>query len=186
MNEFIATLGRWISQFSLLAIIMPWEQGIRVRRGKDVRILPPGIHARVPVLDSVYRQSIRQRSSLVATQTLTTKDGVTLTVCVTLGYRIVDIFKAYNSLQHAEDTLCNMTAVALARYIYGKNKLDLNPNTLAADLTEELTQTFIQYGLAGVDVRVTDFAYIRAIRIMQDYRYQNHSDSFNTIKDSTA
>jgi regulator of protease activity HflC (stomatin/prohibitin superfamily) len=42
-------------------IIQPWQQGLRVRNGKDVKLLNGGIYFKLPYFDSVYVQETRLR-----------------------------------------------------------------------------------------------------------------------------
>ncbi len=180
MNEIFAAFSNLIGQVIFWATVAPWEQAIRVRAGKHVRRLEPGFHWRVPILDQINKQSVRLRTAHVPTQTLSTKDGFTVVAGAAIGYAIADIEKLYRGLHHAEDTLTQMTAAALADCVFSNNRVDVTPDHISACVTEKLTEAFDPFGLEKVTVRVTDFAFVRAIRLVQDQRYGNYGEPLMT------
>lgn len=171
MGQFLASLSNFLSRFAVVAMVSPWEQAIRVRAGSRVRRLAPGFHFLIPVLDVVHRQTVRRRNSLIPTQTLTTADGCTIVIGASLGFEIADIEKLYRTLHDADDTLRQMAAAALADTVLAVRKTELTPRGLSEGLTTELAGALAEFGIGGVRLAVTDFAYIRAIRLVQDARW---------------
>lgn len=171
VGGFFAWLSNFLSRFSVVVMVSPWEQAIRVRAGRQVRRLHPGIHLLVPILDTVHKQTVRRRNSLIATQTLTTADGETIVIGASLGFEIADIERLYRTLHDADDTLCQLAAAALADVVLTTPRADLTPGVLGELVTKNLAGGFDGYGIAGVELRVTDFAYIHAIRLVQDQRW---------------
>lgn len=180
VNDLLGTLGRWFSQLTFLLAVSPWEQVLRVRGGKHVTVLSAGLHLRIPFLDVVYRQSVRRRMAHMCTQTLCTKDGRTCIVGAALGYSIANIQQLYEGLHHGEDTLTNMTAAAVAAFVHAHRHEDVTPSSISASVSAELGPKFQAFGLADVDVRLTDFAYLKAYRLVQDSRWTSNTDFLNT------
>ncbi len=152
--------------FHWWVIVAPWEQIVRVRLGKHLKMFGAGIHFTIPHVDSVYRQSIRRRICLTAMQTLTTSDGKTVTVSGQLGYAIVDVEKLYQTVHHAEDTLLATMQALVSEYIQQND---------AADCTPPKVQEFVQesadleiYGIGEVSFFVTNFAIVRTYRLLMD------------------
>lgn len=182
MNELIAALGRLAGKFSILVAVAPWEQGLRVRGGRHVAVLIAGLHWRVPFLDVVHVQSVRRRTSQVCTQTVVTKDGFTVMVGATLGYAVADIARLYDRLHHAEDTLSNTVAVAIARRVSGVSRADLGVGDLGQQVTADVLAELEGVGLNQIEVRITDFAPMRAFRLVQDTRgSHSNSDILRTV-----
>ena len=88
LHQLLQQIGR---MFVWLVIVAPWEQAIRVRLGRRVRLLPAGAYLVIPFIDRVYRQTIRRRLSIIPPQTLTTRDGKSVTLGSAVGYSIVDL-----------------------------------------------------------------------------------------------
>lgn len=150
-------------------IVAPWEQALRVRAGKRTAVLGAGIYLRIPFIDVVYRQTVRRRPCTLPTQTMTTADGKTLTIGAVVGYSINDIRKLYDTLHDADATLVNMTASAIAREVAGRRLEDCSPATIAELASNHLR--FEKYGLSAGVVQITDWAVIRAYRLISDQRW---------------
>lgn len=173
MTQLLQLISDFFRQFIVWVIVEPWEQCIRTRAGKHVKRLKPGFHFRIPVLDQIHKKAARRRNTLINTQTLTTADGKTLVINASLGWSITDIQKLYETMDHPDDTLIQEAATVLADHVLGKNAAEIKPEAMNKAVTDALRETFAGYGLGDVQVRVTDFAYIRAFRIMQDGRWSN-------------
>ena len=70
MTEFIALLRTATEIFRWWVIVQPWESCLRVRLGRHVALLAPGVHWRIPYVDQAYRQSVRLRIAHLPTQTV--------------------------------------------------------------------------------------------------------------------
>lgn len=162
-------------------IVQPWEQGIRVRRGKYIKKLSKGIYFRIPYLDSVYVQECRMRMIHLNLQTLTTKDGATVTLNSSLGYSIEDIEKLYNTLYHPEGTVSSLAMSAMALYIFQNNLNKITPEGLEKFVLNELRKTY--YGLKYEQFKVTNFANVRTYRLIQDNQtWMDNGESLNNKK----
>lgn len=159
-------------------IVTPWEAALRVRGGKNVTVLKAGVHWCVPIIHQVYRQSIRLRICDLPTQTLTTADGHTLTLKGMLGYEIKNIRKLYDKLQHADDALSNLVSGHIATFVAAQNRGDFTLLDIEREVLEKLD--FSQYGLGNIKLRLTDFAYIRAYRIIMGESQGVAGDFLNT------
>jgi regulator of protease activity HflC (stomatin/prohibitin superfamily) len=177
METFTAFLKQISQVFRWWVMVAPWEQALRVRAGRHVTRLSPGVHLRVPFLDTVYVQSVRMRLATMSMQTVMTRDRQALTVAGALGYAVGDIEQLYRTLHHAEDTLTNLSMNAVAECAARERAADLTPEKLAQLATHALT--FTPYGLVDVSIRITDFAFLRTYRLVSDARWGTHGDSLN-------
>lgn len=176
IRELFRELG---GLFRWWVVVAPWEQAVRVRMGKHVCVLDAGVHLRVPFVDRVFRQSVRRRFSSIPTQTVTTRDGRTVTVSGTMGYAIADIGKLYNTLHHAEDTITSEGQGLISRFIARSDFADCLPAAIEVHVTEHLDLK--RYGLAGMEFFVTDFAAVRTYRLIQgEPKDWSHGDSLTT------
>lgn len=135
--EFIQKLLVW------WVTIMPWEEGVFVRGGKRTRIIKAGIHFRIPFYDQVYVQTTRMRVVQGPLQTVTTMDGKTITIVMNMGYTIQDISRLYNTLYHADQTLCNMMMGIVADEVYARDLKDCIPSS--SDTGRPLSSRYPQY-----------------------------------------
>jgi regulator of protease activity HflC (stomatin/prohibitin superfamily) len=163
--DFMRELTPWV-------LIEPWEQALRVRLGKHVKKLSPGIHIKIPYIDVVHKKSSRYRTALCAPQTLTTKDGKTVVCSVAIGYALHDIQKLFDTIYDVNATLTQTVASYVADAVATTLSHELRAATISDDLTAQLANEFEKFGLKEITIRIQDFAFIRAFRLIQDGRWQ--------------
>lgn len=153
--------------------VTPWEQAIRVRQGRHMQPLGPGIHLRIPIIDIIYRQPIRLRTIDVGMQTLTTSDGHAITIAGNVQYKICDLLKLYQTIHSPSDTIIDLCATLIAEFIISHTKTECTPMAVSNYATARLDLS--QYGLESGRVNITDFAFIPTLRLVQDERVYRSS-----------
>lgn len=176
LNQLFAKLGQ---AFNWWFTISPWERGVRVRAGKHVRTMGPGIHMQLPFIDKVYIQNIRVRVAATTSQALTTKDGVTLTICAAIRFSIVDVEKLYQSLHQAGSTICQEVEGHLSDFVITNSSRTVTPQNLV-EYVESKTD-LEQYGLSLDRIFLTDFVNVKTYRLIQGGldRYTNAAINTN-------
>lgn len=155
--------------------VMPWEQAILVRKGNVVRLLPAGLYFKIPFIDSIYIQTTRMRMQDLPAQTISTKDGSSITLKSAVGYAIGNVLVLYNTLSHPEMTLGSMVLGQIGEYVRGQKAADITPSGI-----EQYVLTNIKaenYGLKNITVKITTFALVKTFRLIQD-----HSGMYEGLK----
>lgn len=175
MNWLQSVLNNFTALFRWYFMVAPWEQCIRVRLGKHTKVYGPGCHFKVPFIDLLFKQGIRSRVICLPALTLTTADGKTVTCSGNLQFKVVDILQLYNSVHMPDEVLQTHTSGLLSRYITENN---------AARLSVEDACTYVRgnlelgkYGLQADEFMLTDFAFVRTYRLIQD-----HLEKFNRFE----
>lgn len=166
MNQVKDFIEYIFNAFKIWVIVQPWEQGIRVRLGKNITKLKSGIYFRIPYVDSIYIQECRLRMIQLCMQTLTSKDLKTVTINSALGYSITDIEKLYNTLYHPEGTISNMAMSEVSDFILKNDLSEIDPQKIEAAVIAKLNAE--DYGLKFEYFRITNFASVRTFRLIQD------------------
>lgn len=169
MSELITRILNFIGQFKLLVIILPWERAVRIRLGNRVAVWEPGWHIKLPFLDEIVPVNNRLRLGDTGAQTLTTVDGKTFTVGMTLGFRIADPLTALMRMQSPENSCSAIAASVVAALVSSSQSCDLSVESIEAHVLEKLRKE-TPYELEFV--RVRDLAYARVIRLLHDNGYQ--------------
>ena len=165
MSIFREIFNMIIRMFTWLVVIAPWEQAVRVRLGKYVVVLKAGIHLRIPFFDRIYRQSIRRRITLIGMQTLTTKDGVAVTVSGAVGFEIVDLLKLYQTLHDADDTIAFETLGMISDFIISHDLDECRAEDVKASVENKMNLE--DYGLGKQEFFLTGFAVVKTFRLLQ-------------------
>jgi regulator of protease activity HflC (stomatin/prohibitin superfamily) len=169
--NWLQQLGELVARFRLWFMVAPWEQAVRVRAGSRVTTFAAGLHFKVPFLDQVFIQNTRLRTLNLPVQTVTTKDGRTLTMSGTVDFAIVDIRKLYGSIHHVETILYNRALAALAREIREAVSTEIDWPTVEWTAAHALQEDCKSWGLKIGEVRMTDIALVRSYRLIQDQRW---------------
>jgi len=147
-------------------VVLPWEQAIRVRLGERIVLFNGGLHFQFPFIDRVYIQNVRRRIAPIHIQTITTKDGKTVTLAGSLSYKITDIEELYRTLHQAESTIMQSVQGIVSEFVIRNDLVDCAPKQIAENVTDQLSLE--KYGLGETEFFLTDFAVVRTYRILQD------------------
>lgn len=169
MNQFKDFIEYILNAVKIWIIVQPWEAGIRVRRGKHIKRLTPGIYFRLPYFDTVYIQETRLRVCEVPMQTCTTKDLHTITIKAAVGYSIVDIEKLYSTLYHPETSILNIAMSEVAAKIFETNSNEIKPEDIEQMALQALKLK--DYGICFEYFKITNFAAVKTYRLIQDSTY---------------
>lgn len=167
-REFLAALQQLLLWW---VIVAPWEQAVRVRLGKYLRVLNAGIHFRIPFIDKIFLQSTRLRFTDMPAQTITTADGKTVTLTGTVGYTIDDIRLLYETLHHANDTIMNLTMASVAKYVRGRRLNECVPTEIEKFVSDNVHLD--KYGLGHARFSLLDFAVVRTFRLIQSAKWSS-------------
>lgn len=146
---------------------MPWEQAIFIRRGSQVKPLGAGIYFKIPFIDVVYIQTTRMRMIDLSYQTMSTKDGKTVTIKSAVGYGIENVLKLYNTMHHPEMTLGSLVMGYIAEFVRSKQYEELQPIDIEAYANSKMST--LTNGLKDINVKITSYTEARTYRMIQDH-----------------
>lgn len=164
--DYLTGLLKW------WVIVLPWQEGIRIRMGKSELHLKKGIYLKLPIIDNVFIQNVRLRYTQLPIQTVTTKDGKTITILGAIGYQIIDITKLYHSITNPDATICGIAMAKLSEFVATHDLSECSPASLEAAVVIDGDQ----YGLK-TEIKITGFASVRTYRLIQDHAWMpTHKD----------
>lgn len=175
LRELLSQIARL---FTWVLMVSPWEQALRVRAGKHVKLLHAGAHLRIPFIDRVFRQSVRRRLCTIPPQTVTTADGKTITIGALLGYSIVDLLKLYQTLHDAHDTIEAEASAAVADYVATHDLCECRPLLIQEWVLQRID--LMQYGLSRAEFRISCFAVVRTLRLITGNLKDWNDERLNT------
>jgi hypothetical protein len=163
----ISDLLKWLCElFTWFFTVAPWEQAIRVRAGKHIKLLDAGFYVRIPFVDRVYKQSTRRRIHSSKVQTLTTLDGHVLTCSSAVGFEIKDLYVFFNTLESPNDTIECEVAGLVTAYVSKRRSVECLIGELEKYVSENLHLE--KYGLASQEYYVISLATAKAYRLITD------------------
>jgi len=179
--EYIQKFFEQLKQFlTWWVILSPWEKGIRVRFGKKVKMLEGGIYFKLPVFDRVYVQTIRSRNVSSPIQTISSLDGVAVSISLIIQYSINDVYKLYNTLYHPEMTIQNIIIGKVSNYIISHNIKDCNMDLISKEINNSVQLD--EYGITLENINISTYAIVKTIRLIQDQSWLSEGYTLNEIK----
>jgi regulator of protease activity HflC (stomatin/prohibitin superfamily) len=157
-----------LTPFTWWFVVAPWEQAIRVRCGKKSKKYGAGLFFKIPFVDRVYVVSVRLRLISDAGQTVMTLDGKPVSVSVAVQFSVRDVEQMFESVFNPEATIITRVQAAIAAVVSQTKLVDLTYDKISKGAVVSLP---LDWGLADLDVRVTNFASVRTFRLMMhEYR----------------
>lgn len=166
MDSIKNLLDYILNIFKIWIIVQPWEQGLRVRMGKHIKLVNGGMYFKFPYLDSYYIQQIRLRVISLPMQTVTTNDGHTVTLMGSIGYQMTDIEKMYTTVYHPELTIANVVMNEVADYVYNNDLKTIKANFVEEHVLSKVKK--LDYGIDVQSFKLTGFAVVKTFRLIQD------------------
>lgn len=181
--EWLTQLLRSVTgMFRWWIIIAPWEQGVRIRLGREATLLLPGSHFRVPLLDRVHVVAIRLRMVQGRSQTATTKDGAVVTVGCAIQYGVKDAVQLFKTIANPESTMMARVRSVVSEVVSKVDREDLTRDLIQAAAEEAIDGE--KWGLDSVTVGVVDMAFVRTFRLMQAVENEEFRDLDYAIRNS--
>jgi len=96
--DFFASIKEilvWIlMQLKFWVVIEEYEMGVRLRFGRNPKILKPGFHCILPFsIDTIHKDNVQNDTVEIKLPPLTTLDKITILVSAVLKFKIVNIVK---------------------------------------------------------------------------------------------
>ncbi len=164
MGNWLQQIAEWLKGLRCWYIVRPWEEGISVRCGRWVFDALPGLHLRIPFVDEVFVQNTRLRSLNLPVQTVTNREGATITVSAVVQWRISNVKLLYGRVHVPEDWIYNTALSAIAEVMFGMG-IDSDPKSIG-DAASKALASGIELGLIIESVAITDFARVRTYRLI--------------------
>ena len=157
----VVALAVLIVGYSSLYAVYQTQQALIVRLGQPVRVVTdPGLHMKVPFIDSVITVDRRILDLEAPAQELIASDQKRLVVDAFARYRIVDVLKFYQtlgSIEAAKSQLNNFMNSALRRVLGEATFQEVvkeNRSQLMARIRDQVDREAESYGISVVDVRI--------------------------------
>jgi len=163
--NWLQQLAEWFGRFKCWYIVRPWEMAIRVRLGRWTATVPPGFHIRLPLVDEVFVQNVRLRVVNLPVQTVTDKQGTTITLSGSVRWRVSDVRQLYEKLHTPEDWIYNTVLAVLAEAVFESDG-ELAPIELGKKASGVLKEQSNDSGIEIDCVSVTDFARVKTFRLI--------------------
>lgn len=166
-------LGEWIQQLltEFLGYIKPWvlidqyEMGVLLRFGKFHKVLNPGLHPKIPIVDYGHAAITTFDTLSIDEVNLTTADGQTISIGLYVEFEVDDIYKY---LILTNDTRTNMVDISkgvLSSVLEDITWEDIKKKVTINAIKRRLTPKFAEMGVLLKDCQFTDKCKSRVFKV---------------------
>ena len=165
-DKLIQLIQQFGHAMSPVFVVDMWEKALVLRFGKFEDIKDPGLHWKIPFVDSVWHQTIVTQSIHLHPQSITSLDYKNIVVRAIVRYDIKDTYLFLTKLAHPTDVLVDTTGAMIREIIEERNWEDLVD--IEVELTEKIGQKVSEWGINIEKVTLTDLAEINSVRVISD------------------
>lgn len=175
--EFLTFLGEllkgMVSIFPRVIIVNATHGGVKWKRGHKVVALSPGWYIYWPITTDHEVIPVGRQSHTPPKQTLTTKDGASISIGIVVVYKINDIVQAIGKQNWDVDTTVNdISQAAVVSVIASKTWQEFKELVANDELNEELKvaakKELSQFGVLVQQCKLTDFTLCDVNKVIAD------------------
>jgi regulator of protease activity HflC (stomatin/prohibitin superfamily) len=155
---------------SLLAasirVVKQYERGVHFRLGRIIAVRDPGLRLIIPVIDRLWRVSLRIVTMPVQSQGIITRDNVSVDIAAVAYFRVVDARKSVVAIENVGAAIDQIAQTTL-RNVVGQHSLDetlSETSVINASIRQILDTTTLEW---GVEVTLVELKDIRLPESMQ-------------------
>jgi len=167
-EKLIEIITNWASLLAPFVIVNPYEEGVLNRVGKFKKVISPGIHFKIPILDEVVTQYTVTTTLSLPAQSLYTIDKQNIVVKGVVKYKISDVKIFLLEVYDAQDAISDMTQSIIKNIIMSKTVEECIDPEIDNILTKKARVEVKKWGVEINQVTLTDLAPIRSFRLIND------------------
>ena len=107
----------------IIKVIREYERGVVFRFGKLKKVLEPGLHVLIPIADRMMRVSLRTVTMPVPSQSIITRDNVSIDVAAVAYFNSHEPIKSVVAIENVGEAV-NQISQTTVRNVVGQSSLD--------------------------------------------------------------
>lgn len=143
---------------SSIRVIKQYERGVHFRLGRVIGVREPGLRLIIPVIDRLWRVSLRIVTMPIQSQGIITKDNVSVDIAAVAYFRVVDARKAVVTIENVASAIDQIAQTTL-RNVVGQHSLDevlAETSMINGNIREILDTTTLVWGVEVTLVELKD------------------------------
>src|ERR1700739_4478933 len=129
-----------------IRVVWQYERGVHFRLGRVVAVREPGLRLIIPVIDRLWRVSMRIVTMPIQSQGIITRDNVSVDIAAVAYFRVVDAVKSVVAIENVHSAI-------------GQHTLDealAETKVINANIREILDVTTLEWGVEVTLVELKD------------------------------
>jgi regulator of protease activity HflC (stomatin/prohibitin superfamily) len=141
-----------------IRIVQQYQRGVHFRLGRVIGVREPGLRLIIPIIDRLWRVSLRIVTMPIQSQGIITRDNVSVDIAAVAYFRVVDARKAVVVIESV-NTAINQIAQTTLRNVVGQHSLDevlAQTEKINGSIRQILDTTTVEWGVEVTLVELKD------------------------------
>jgi regulator of protease activity HflC (stomatin/prohibitin superfamily) len=139
-------------------VVWQYERGVHFRLGRVVAVRQPGLRLIIPVIDRLWRVSMRIVTMPIQSQGIITRDNVSVDIAAVAYFRVIDARKSVVVIENVHAAIDQIAQTTL-RNVVGQHSLDevlAQTEKINASIRQILDTTTVEWGVEVTLVELKD------------------------------
>ena len=141
-----------------IRVVQQYQRGVHFRLGRVIAVREPGLRLIIPVVDRLWRVSMRIVTMPIQSQGIITRDNVSVDISAVAYYRVIDAVKSVVAIESVSAAIDQIAQTTL-RKVVGKHTLDealSETDKINLDIRQVLDNTTTDWGIEVTLVELKD------------------------------
>lgn len=141
-----------------IRVVNQYEKGVLFRLGRVIAVREPGLTFLIPVIDRLWKVSLRIVTMPIQSQGIITRDNVSVDIAAVAYFRVVDAVKSVVAIENVHAAIGQIAQTTL-REVVGQHTLDealAETKLINAHIREILDVTTLEWGVEVTLVELKD------------------------------
>ena len=141
-----------------IRVVWQYERGVHFRLGRVVAVREPGLRLIIPVIDRLWRVSMRIVTMPIQSQGIITRDNVSVDIAAVAYFRVIDARKSVVVIENVRAAIDQIAQTTL-RNVVGQHSLDevlAQTERINASIRQILDTTTVEWGIEVTLVELKD------------------------------
>ncbi len=139
-------------------VVQQYERGVHFRLGRVIGVREPGLRFIVPVIDRLWRVSMRIVTMPIQSQGIITRDNVSVDIAAVAYFRVIDARKSVVVIENVRAAIDQIAQTTL-RNVVGQHSLDevlAQTEKINGSIRQILDTTTVEWGVEVTLVELKD------------------------------
>ena len=141
-----------------IRVVQQYQRGVHFRLGRVIGVREPGLRYIIPIIDRLWRVSMRIVTMPIQSQGIITRDNVSVDIAAVAYFRVIDAQKAVVVIENVNAAIDQIAQTTL-RNVVGQHSLDevlAQTEKINGSIRQILDTTTVEWGVEVTLVELKD------------------------------
>lgn len=141
-----------------IRVVQQYQRGVHFRLGRVIGVREPGLRFIIPIIDRLWRVSMRIVTMPIQSQGIITRDNVSVDIAAVAYFRVIDARKSVVVIENVSAAI-NQIAQTTLRNVVGQHSLDevlAKTEKINGSIRQILDTTTVEWGVEVTLVELKD------------------------------